>query len=206
MLFVLCPASHMNGVAQESSSSIEARSAAVRLEMTNAWSRVVAIVNRPVQPYARTAGMKVRVSSPGWFHDGAIRPNFKTVDIRQTQELHYAQSQYVTSDLNPGVVFLGRDVEFNSMTKFFYADRTIPKRRLSDVEMQEINDLYRVIGRCEDELDRLEMESYEEIEPGQTLESIRSIPKRTRIVYGGVAIAALVVIVIGLRLVRGGSR
>ena len=72
--------------------------------------------------------------------------------------------------------------------------------------MQEINDLYRVIGRCEDELDRLETESYEEIKPGQTLESIRSIPKRTRIIYGGVAIASLVVIVIGLRLVRGGSR
>jgi hypothetical protein len=44
-------------------------------------------------------------------------------------------------------MFIGRELEFNQMTKYFYADLTLPKKRLSDNEMIEINGLYRVIGR-----------------------------------------------------------
>jgi len=44
-------------------------------------------------------------------------------------------------------MFIGDELEFNSMTKYFYTDRTLPKKRLSDAEMNEINDLYRAIGR-----------------------------------------------------------
>lgn len=44
-------------------------------------------------------------------------------------------------------MFIGSELEFNKMTKYFYVDRTLPKKRLSDAEMVEINSLYRVIGR-----------------------------------------------------------
>jgi len=54
--------------------------------------------------------------------------------------------EYVTSDLNPSEMFIGRELEFNAMTKAFYRDRTLPKARLSEADMIEINRLYRVIG------------------------------------------------------------
>jgi hypothetical protein len=47
------------------------------------------------------------------------------------------------------VVWAGRDLEFNSMTKFFYVDRSVPKKKLTEEEMIQINKLYRIIGRCE---------------------------------------------------------
>lgn len=83
----------------------------------------------------------------GWFHPGAAKPDFNTVDIRATQEFPYSAYDHVTSDLNPTEMFIGAELEFNPMTKYFYTDRTLPKRRLSDTEMVEINGLYRVIGR-----------------------------------------------------------
>src|SRR5437868_3337234 len=52
--------------------------AAAELEMTNAWSRVLGIVNQPVRAFARAPGMDVSVYSPGWFHDGATKPDFAT--------------------------------------------------------------------------------------------------------------------------------
>ena len=83
---------------------------ALQLEMTNAWSRVLQIVNRPVTAYARTADMSVSVYSPGWFHPGAMKPDFNTVDIRKTQDLNYAQRTYVSSDIQAygEFVFLAR--------------------------------------------------------------------------------------------------
>ena len=50
------------------------------------------------------------------------------------------------------MVFLGKELEFNSKTKYFYTDRSLPKKKLSEAEMLEINRLYRVIARDEDEL------------------------------------------------------
>ena len=108
---------------------------------------VVAIVNQPVTHLPRTA--EAGVFSPGWFHAGAEKPDFGSVDIRETQEFPYARYAYVTSDVNPTEMFIGSELEFNAMTKYFYTDRTIPKKRLSDREMIEINHLYRVIGRDE---------------------------------------------------------
>ena len=126
--------------------------AAVKTELNNAVLRVEQIVNQPVTQLNRTPEMSVSISSPGWLHPGAERPDFKTVDIRTTQDLHYAEKQYVTSDLNPGVVFLGKELEFNSKTKYFYTDRSLPKKKLSEAEMLEINRLYRVIARDEEQL------------------------------------------------------
>jgi hypothetical protein len=41
------------------------------------------------------------------------------------------------------------------MTKYFYLDRTLPKKKLTEAEMLEINKLYRVIGQCVVELNML---------------------------------------------------
>lgn len=116
-------------------------------DAARAKDEVIAIVNQPIEHLPRTS--QAAVSSPGWFHPGAIKPDFNTVDIRATQQLIYENDSYVTSDLNPNEMFLGRQLEFNAMTKYFYVDRTLPKARLSEAQMLEVNRLYRIIGRDE---------------------------------------------------------
>jgi hypothetical protein len=114
-------------------------------DRTRIEQRVIEIVNQPITHLPRSG--PVGLFSPGWFHPGAIKPDFDTVDIHATQEFPY--QGHVTSNLNPTEMFIGSELEFNPMTKYFYTDRTLPKKRLSDAEMVEINDLYRVIGRDE---------------------------------------------------------
>ena len=121
-------------------------------EMEAAIHQVEKIVNQPVAAYRRAPGMHVSQYSPGWFHEGAVKPDFNTVDVRATQETPYDQHEYVSSDLNPNIVFIGRQLEFNSMTKYFYTNRSLPKKKLTQAEMEEINRLYRIIGRCEQQL------------------------------------------------------
>jgi len=116
---------------------------ALNAQTVQAQQRIVAIVNQPVTHLRRTG--RVTVFSPGWFHPGAITPDFDTVDIRATRELIY--DGYVTSDVTPTEMFDGDELEFNSMTKYFYMDRNLPKKRLSNSEMVEINGLYRVLGQ-----------------------------------------------------------
>ena len=131
--------------------------AVLEAEMSNAVAKVKAIINQPVPKYARTSAMSVSVFSPGWFHDGAVKPSFETVDVRTTQDIAtFSRKKYVTSDFNPGVVFPSDQVEFNAMTKYFYIDRTLPKKRLTEPAMIEINRLYRIIGRCEREIDQVQ--------------------------------------------------
>jgi hypothetical protein len=108
-------------------------------------ARVVEIVNQPVTHLRRSG--QVAIFAPGWFHPGADKPDFDTVDIRQTQQLLYGRFGHVASDVTPDEMFIGSELEFNAMTKYFYVDRSLPKRRLSEAEMVEINGLYRVIGR-----------------------------------------------------------
>jgi len=114
-------------------------------DTTRTEQRVIEIVNQPITHLPRSG--PVGVFSPGWFHPGATKPDFDTADIRATQEFPY--QGYVTSNLNPTEMFIGSELEFNPMTKYFYTDRTLPKKRLSEAEMVEINNLYRVIGRDE---------------------------------------------------------
>lgn len=114
-------------------------------EATRTEQKVVEIVNQPITHLPRSGSFTV--FSPGWFHAGATKPDFDNVDIRTTRELTY--EGYVTSDLNPAEMFIGRELEFNAMTKYFYTDRALPKKRLSETEMVEINGLYRVIGHDE---------------------------------------------------------
>jgi hypothetical protein len=119
-------------------------------EIMRAEQRVSDIVNQPITHLPRSG--EFGVFSPGWFHPGAEKPDFNNVDVRTTQELLYDKYDHVTSDLNPTEMFIGSELEFNAMTKYFYTDRTLPKKRLSDSEMVEINGLYRVIGRNEHEI------------------------------------------------------
>lgn len=136
--------------------SVKEQIAAVKAEKNEAIFRVEDIVNQPVTHLKRTPGMDVDVYYSGWFHPGAITPDFDHVDIRKTQDLSYQGHKYVTSNLNPGEVFLGSELEFNSMTKYFYTTRNVPKKKLTEAEMLEINQLYRTIGRCNHELYALE--------------------------------------------------
>jgi hypothetical protein len=139
----------------QSAASLPAQRANIAAEMNEAIEKVDAIVNQPVEPLLQTANMNVTTYRPGWFHEGASKPTFNVVDVRKTQDLQYGKHEYVTSDLNPGIVFRGSDVEFNGMLKYFYSDRHLPKKKLTEEEMLEINRLYRIIGRCEGELPKL---------------------------------------------------
>ncbi len=169
--------------------------------------RIKAIINQPVRQLTRTPDMDVAVYQPGWFHPGAIKPDFNTVDVRATQESDYSKHSYVSSDLNPGVAFIGSELEFNSMTKYFYVDRSLPKTKLTEAEMLEINRLYRIVGKCEEELAGEQKApdaavETEQVVPGQSFEAIRKIPREKRALYGGAAIGALVVLVIAVRLFK----
>jgi hypothetical protein len=129
------------------------QAAAINAELKKAVDRVVEIVNQPVPSVPLTPQLRAAVWSDGWFHPGAVKPDFKATDIRRTQHTEeYSAFAYITSNLNPGVAFPGNQVEFNTMTKFFYKDYNLPKKRLSQEEMAEINRLYRVIGKCADDM------------------------------------------------------
>jgi hypothetical protein len=136
----------------------QARQDAIRAIMDDekkTIQKVAAIVNQPVTHYMRLPSIQPGMFSPGWFHDGAVKPDFDRVDVRKTQEFPYAKQDYVTSDLNPNEMFKGDELEFNAQTKFFYIDRTVPKKKLTPQEMAEINRLYRIIGQDEHKLQAL---------------------------------------------------
>ncbi len=144
------------GVRPVAAATVQEQIATLKEEKNDAIFSVQHVVNQPVTHLKRTPDMNVSVFSPGWFHEGAMTPAFATVDIRVTQQFPYLGEQYVTSDLNPGEVFLGSELEFNGMTKYFYTTRNVPKKKLTEAEMLEINRLYRIIGRCDDQLKELE--------------------------------------------------
>jgi hypothetical protein len=141
---------------EQSAAEKQAKRAVLQTEWQNAVNAVQRIVNQPVTRLPRTKEMRVADFGPVWFHNGAVYPDFMNVDVRKTRETTmYDKHEYVTSKLNPGIVFIGRELEFNPMTKAFYLDPTFPKKKLSETEMLEINRLYRIIGRCEQQLDKL---------------------------------------------------
>jgi hypothetical protein len=121
--------------------------ATINAESAQTEDKVTEIVNQPTTHLPRAAPFGL--FSPGWFHDGATKPDFNTVDVRASQEFPYKGYTYVASDLNPTEMFVASELEFNAMTKYFYVDRSLPKKRLSEAEMLEINRLYRVIGQDE---------------------------------------------------------
>ncbi len=135
--------------------STQQQIAPLQAQINNAVARVQQIVNQPVRRLQLTRAMRYSNYREGWFHPGANTPDFNHIDIRTTQEKPYDNQQYVTSPLNPGIVFYGPDLEFNANTKYFVTDRNTPKKKLTDGEMVEINSLYRIIGKCQDEIARL---------------------------------------------------
>ena len=121
-------------------------------ELNTAIESVRRIVNQPAPSVPIMPGMNITSFGDAYFHPGATTPDFKTVDVRATQELVYDKYEYVSSHMNPGTAFIGSELEFNAMTKYFYTDRSVPKKKLTEAEMLEINRLYRIIGRCQAEL------------------------------------------------------
>lgn len=121
----------------------------IKSELADAIARVKEIVNQPVEGLPRKPGMTVATASPGWFSPGAAKPDFNRVDIRNTQLFPYERYEYVTSDPNPDIVYSGPELEYNPMTKYFYTDRSVPKKKLNESEMLEVNRLYRLIGQDE---------------------------------------------------------
>jgi hypothetical protein len=189
--------------AQPVTTTPDSRVATLQAEMDEAMQQVRTIVNQPVQALRLGPGMRYSNAPEGWFHEGATKPEFTTVDVRQTQTFPYEKQPYITSPLNPGVVFLGPQLEFNSMTKFFYTNYALPKKRLTEAEMVEINRLYRIIGRCEQELaalrrPALEPEELEDPEGGLVL---KPIPKE-RYLWAGIAIAVVLGIYFMVRKAR----
>lgn len=130
--------------------------AAVKKVLQAAVERVKEIVNQPAPSVPITPQMRVAWYGDAWFHPGAATPDFDNVDVRKTQDTsNYSRHEYVSSNMTRAVAYPGGELEFNSMTKFFYTDRSVPKKRLTEEEMLEINRLYRVIGRCQADLGRL---------------------------------------------------
>jgi hypothetical protein len=127
--------------------------ASLKHELDVAVARVVEIINQPVTPVEKPANLSL------WsfhFHDGATRPDFNSVDIRTTQGTEdYVPHEFITFDGSPGLMWPGSECEFNPMTKYFYVDRSVPKKKLTEEEMLEVNKLYRTIGRCEQQLAQL---------------------------------------------------
>jgi hypothetical protein len=137
--------------------SVPEQVAADKAALSKAMDQVKQIVNRPPPSQPITPDMKVASYGNAWFHPGAGRPDFDNVDVRTTRDLsNYSRFAFVSSDLNPGTAFPGDQLEFNPSLKFFYTDRSVPKLKLSEEDMVEINRLYRVIGKCESELGRLQ--------------------------------------------------
>jgi len=187
------------GPAGQAASTNQAQVATLRAEMEDAITKAKAIINQPVKRYARTRGMRVSTFEQGWFHEGAFKPDFKAADVRVTRETPYDKYPYVTSDLNPGVAFRGSDLEFNSMTKYFYTDRTLPKKKLTEEEMLEINRLYQIIGRCEQQIAELEgppdgaTESKKEAPPSALVSTLADIPRSTYLIAIGALVLFLIV-------------
>jgi hypothetical protein len=170
--------------------STEDEIAALKAQKNNAIFKVQDIVNQPVTHLKRTPGMVGVAEYDFWFDPGAITPDFDHVDVRTTQNLQYQSYQYVTSPQNPGEVFLGSELEFNAQTKYFYTDRSLPKKKLTEAEMEEINQLYRIIGHCNDQLYDLE-------HPDPPLVKIQKLLDlhRQAIIAIGVGIVVLLIII-----------
>lgn len=125
---------------------------AMKRQLDDAVAQVVKIVNQPVPHVPATPDMRLGY---GLFHPGAERPDFNYVDVRQTQQHLFDADPLISWEGRPDMAWVGKDIEFNPATKYFYQDRSLPKKKLTEPEMLEINRLYRIIGQCEQQLAQL---------------------------------------------------
>lgn len=126
--------------------------AGLKKQLDDAVAQVIKIVNQPVPYVPATPEMRLGY---GLFHPGAERPDFNNVDVRQTQQHLFDADPLISWEGRPDMAWVGKDIEFNSSTKYFYQDRSLPKKKLTEAEMLEINRLYRIIGQCEQQLAQL---------------------------------------------------
>ena len=120
---------------------------ATRADLDAAVARIRAIVNQ-VPPVVTKP--KDAESWHSGFHPGATKPDFDHTDIVSGREAY--PGPYMSMDGVPGVFYLSAQCEFNSQTKFFYTNRQLPKKKLSDAEYQELVRLYRFVGKCQRDL------------------------------------------------------
>jgi hypothetical protein len=124
-------------------------------EMTQTVFRVQAIVNQvpaTCSPPEPGEGSKIV-----GLHEGAIKPDFNTVDVSKSQDAYEKYSERALSvEGAPNVYYLCKDCEFNIQLKYFYTRRDLAKKKLTTNEMQEINRLYRILGNDEKQIVRLQ--------------------------------------------------
>ena len=81
-----------------------------------------------------------------------------TIPVRSSRDFNVADvvtgreawhGDYVYMQTRPGVCYCSADCEFNPQTKFFYTNRDVPKKKLTDAENQEVVRLYRILGKDE---------------------------------------------------------
>jgi hypothetical protein len=141
------PPKDSNRQASQAAGSVDATKA----QLKDAIDHVNQIVNQPVPfvPRTRANWNQCAWFGDAWFHPGAITPDFANVDVRTTRETkNYEAYPFASSNFTPDRAFIASEMEFNSMTKFFYQDRSLPKKKLTEDEMLEIKRLYRIIARC----------------------------------------------------------
>jgi hypothetical protein len=141
------PSKVSNRQASQAAGSVDA----IKAQLKDAIDHVDQIVNQPVPfvPRTRENWNQCAWFGDAWFHPGAITSDFANVDVRKTQETkNYEAYPYASSNFTADRAFIASDMEFNSMTKFFYQDRSLPKKKLTEDEMLEINRLYRIIAKC----------------------------------------------------------
>jgi hypothetical protein len=126
-------------------------------DLRDAIEKVKGIINQPVPMVPRNFRMKVEALD-AFFPDPATKPDFNSVDVKTTRRQDYDQFEFVCLKSNPSVVWVGKTLEFNPSTRYFYEDLSVPKKKLTDDDMAEINRLYKIIGRCEAELRPLGIE------------------------------------------------
>ena len=118
-----------------------------RAAMDAAVKRIQTIVNQVPPAVPKPPGTE------SWnygFHPGATKPDFDNTDIVSGRELW--PHDFIDMQGSPNVYYHGPDCEFNSQTKFFYTNRELPKKRLTELEIAELVRLYRFLGRCQREL------------------------------------------------------
>lgn len=187
----------------------ETNIAALKKERDDAIEQVKKIVNQPVPRFARQPGMRVLVET---YDPGAPTPDFDHVDVRQTQQLLNAtQPPFVTCSLASGIVFRSADTEFNEMTKYFIINRSVPKKKLTESEMLEINRLYRIIGKCRKDLFHLQAPPVErpdtaatETESESNTESapVREPVPRENYIKAAIGVSAVLLIYVLFLLLR----
>ena len=131
-----------NATPDRLAAAIQAQGTAARAEMDAAMGRVRGIVNQtpPTVPRPPPDAESYHYG----FHPGALMPDFAHADLYSTRELW--KGDYVNMDTAPGIFYRSADCEFNPQTKFFYTNRDVPKKKLTDAEIAEVVRLYRAIA------------------------------------------------------------